>query len=125
MHRSRIGVVLLDVAADQYDEAARFWEEVAGRTAKPEADEPYASLGRLDGVELALQRTGAGTPPRVHLDVETDDVPAEVDRLVGLGAAVTSRFDDYVILADPAGHPFCVVPVQAGSDFDASAHAWE
>ena len=125
MHRSRIGVVLLDVATDQYAEAMKFWEGVAGRAAEPEAGEPYASLGRLPNMALALQRTGAGTPPRVHLDVETDDVPAEVDRLVGFGATVTSRFDDYVILADPAGHPFCVVPVQTGADFDAAARAWE
>jgi hypothetical protein len=113
------------VATDRYDAALQFWEEVAGRIAEPEADEPYESLGRLPSMALALQRTGAGTPPRVHLDVETDDVPAEVDRLVGLGATVTLRFDDYVVLADPAGHPFCVVPVQTGPDFDAAAHSWD
>jgi len=124
MHRSRIGVVLIDVQTEQYDAAETFWAAVTGRTAEPEDDE-YASLGSLDRVSLALQRTGAGTPPRVHLDVETDDVSAEVDRLAGLGATVTSRIDDYVILADPAGHPFCVVPVQSPADFDACASSWE
>ncbi len=126
MHRSRLGVVLVDVEDSRYDAAEKFWEAVTGRTAEPEPDdEPYATLGRLDGVSLALQRTGAGTPPRVHLDVESDDVNAETDRLVALGATVTERHEGHVILADPAGHPFCVVPVQTGAAFDEHARRWD
>ncbi|GAB4078091.1 hypothetical protein GCM10028781_28590 [Nostocoides australiense] len=46
-------------------------------------------LAPLSGGELfQLQRTGAGTPPRIHLDIETDDVPAEVERVLKLGASV-------------------------------------
>ena len=126
MHRSRLGVVLIDVDESQYAAAETFWAAVTGRTAQPEPDdEPYASLGLMDGVSVALQRTGAGTPPRVHLDVESDDVAAETERLVGLGATVTERHDSHVILADPAGYPFCVVPVQTGAAFDQHARSWD
>ena len=85
MHRSRLGVALIDIDTDGYDAAAAFWEAAIGRTAKPEDEEEYASLGRLDRFGLALQRTGAGTPPRVHLDIETDDVEAEIARVVAPG----------------------------------------
>jgi hypothetical protein len=119
-----LAVALIDIDSDSYDAAAAFWQAAIGRTAEPEDEEEYASLGRLDRFGLALQRTGAGTPPRVHLDIETDDVVAEIDRLVGLGAVVTDRRDEYAILADPAGQPFCVVPVQTGADFADHANSW-
>jgi len=126
MHRSRVGVVLVDVEDSRYDAAEKFWEAVTGRRAEPEPDdEPYATLGSLDGISLALQRTGAGTPARVHLDVESDDVNAETERLVGLGATVTERREGHVILADPAGQPFCVVPVQTGAAFEEHARTWD
>ena len=124
MHRSRVGVALIDIDTDHYDATAAFWEAAMGRTAVPEDEEEYASLGRLDQFAIALQRTGAGTPPRVHLDIETDDVDAEIARVVALGATVTTRHDDYAVLADPSGQPFCVVPVQTGADFDAQARDW-
>jgi hypothetical protein len=50
----------------------------------------------------------------VHLDFSTDDVEAEVARLVELGATETGRhsFGDFgwVVLADPDGNAFCVAP---------------
>jgi hypothetical protein len=53
-------------------------------------------------------------PPRIHLDLYTDDQPGEVRRLLALGATEV-HWDrrppdaDYVILADPEGNRFCVV----------------
>jgi catechol 2,3-dioxygenase-like lactoylglutathione lyase family enzyme len=53
----------------------------------------------------------------LHLDLYTSDQPAEVERLVGLGA---SRYPwrygpaaDYVVLEDPDGNLFCVVQLPA------------
>ena len=50
----------------------------------------------------------------MHLDLETDDVEAEVARLEGLGA---TRWDhqaergwDFWVLHDPWGNEFCVLP---------------
>lgn len=124
MHRSRVGVVLVDMPDEVYDEVEAFWSAAVGLPVERE-NETYARVARLDGTWLELQRTGPGTPPRIHLDVETDDVGAETARLVALGATVTERHDDYVVLADPGGHPFCVVPVQTGAAFEAHAHAWD
>ena len=84
-------------------------------------EDPYESLSPLVGGELLeLQRTGAGTPARVHLDLETDDVAAEVARVVGLGATVLEEHEGYTILTDPGGMVFCVVPVQTATTSSAT-----
>lgn len=125
MHRSRIGVVLIDHPEDVHDRSREFWGAALGVTPEVEEDNEYSHLGRLGGsVALEIQRTGAGTPPRVHLDIETDDVPAEVSRVVGLGASVVEERDGYTILRDPGGSLFCVVPVQTGAEFDKYAVNW-
>lgn len=129
MHRSRIAVVLIDQAAETYETAAQFWAAATGssRAAEPPtAESPYESLRPLPGgVDLALQRTGAGSPARVHLDIETDDVDAEIARLLALGARIAERRDGYAILTDPGGLVFCVVPVQsAREDFEVHATTW-
>jgi hypothetical protein len=59
----------------------------------------------------------------VHLDIETDDVPAETERLVALGATVVEERKSYRIMGDPGGLVFCVVPVQT-DDFDEHAVTW-
>lgn len=122
MHRSRIGVLLIDVPQQLYDASQDFWSGASGRAAIPEGD-PYASLGNIGGLNFALQKIGGMTPPRLHLDIETDNVTAEVARLRALGATVAQQLDDYYVMQDPAGLIFCVVGVQT-TDFDKYAVTW-
>lgn len=128
MHRSRVGVVLIDHPVESYDASAAFWAGARGSERDPVGppeDNPYESLTPLPGgLLLELQRTGGGTPARVHLDIETDDVPAEVARVVALGATVTEQHESYAVLTDPGGLVFCVVPEQTGADFEAHATTW-
>ena len=126
MHRSRISVVLIDHPEETYDPAAAFWAAARGGRRTTNEDPAFESLERLPGnVALELQRTGHGTPPRVHLDFETDDVEAEVARLEALGATVQSRHDTWAVLTDPGGLVFCVVPVWTDrADFDRHATTW-
>jgi hypothetical protein len=124
VHRSRIGVVLVDHPAESHDAAVTFWSGARGG-GDPHTEEPYTTLPALPGgVELALQRLGGGDAARIHLDIETDDVTAEVSRLVGLGASVRERREEHAVLADPGGVVFCVVPVQTGEHFTAHATTW-
>ena len=51
-------------------------------------------------------------PSRVHLDIESEDIPAEVKRLEKLGAKVVSRVETWVVMEAPTGHRFCVVQGQ-------------
>ena len=127
MHRSRIGLVLIDHPEEDWERALAFWAGVQGVTPAGENEgmPEYRSLGSIGSVALESQRTGSGTPPRVHLDIEADDVPAEVARVVGLGATVLEDRDGYTILQDPGGLVFCVVPVQTGEVFEREALSWD
>ena len=125
MHRSRIGVILVD-HSEGYDAAETFWARATGGTPQVEDPPEYTSLGTVGTLDLVMQRTGGGTPARVHLDIETDDVPAEVTRLVSLGATVVEeRPEGFTVLEDPAGLVLCVISVQTGDRFDAEAVIWD
>ena len=49
-------------------------------------------------------------PLLIHMDVMVDDVDAAAVRVVDLGARVLRQDDACCVLADPAGHPFCLIP---------------
>ncbi len=125
MHRSRIGPILIDHPPSSFDVALSFWAGVQGVEPVPEEDSPeYSSLGQVGSAKLFGQRLGEGEP-RVHLDIETDDVPAEIARVVALGATVVHEGKSYAVLQDPGGLVFCVVPVQTGEAFERDANTWE
>jgi predicted enzyme related to lactoylglutathione lyase len=127
MHHSRLSTILIDCAESDYDAGVTFWSAALGREAIPEPDDPrYASLrGRLGGEGgpyVTLQRVAA-EERAIHLDIETDDVEAEVARLEKLGARVKRRLPEHVVLTAPSGHAFCVVPKLRG-DFPGDAARW-
>jgi hypothetical protein len=111
MHRILLHEVVIDVPADRFAATQEFW--AAALSAEPRVIEQYPEFtGLIHAAALStigLQRLESGAP-RVHLDIETDDLAAEVDRLVRLGAHEVARPHDWVILQDPAGLPFCVLP---------------
>lgn len=127
VHRSRIGLVLVDHPEEDWEAGLAFWAGVQGVTPVSEDSSmpEYRSLGHVGSLALESQRTGAGTTARVHLDIETDDVAAEVARVVGLGARVEEERDGYTVLRDPGGLVFCVVPVQTGEQFEREALSWD
>lgn len=121
MHRSRIGIVLIDHDSRHHDDSLAFWAGVQG--VRPTPDGPYAGVGELGSLNLEVQRLDDG-PSRVHLDIETDDIRAEVRRLEGLGASIVDDRDSHVIMADPGGVVFCVVGIQTGDRFYEDALEW-
>ena len=125
-HRSRLTAVLVDVPAAERDTALRFWAAAFGREAEEVPDNPeYRYLGQVTpGVEFMVQGTGDASS-RVHFDIESDDVDAEVARLTALGASEVERIKSWAILRDPVGTTFCVVRVQVPEMFDQHATTWE
>lgn len=125
-HRSRLAILLLDLPPEHHDAGLGFWSAATGHPVQRTESAPqWASLGSFaDGFHLEVQRTGEGTPPRWHVDVETDDVEAEVARLEALGATRTADMGSFWQLTDPAGLVFCVVGVQTGEEFERFATAW-
>ena len=125
MHRSRLATIVIDCADDEFERGRTFWGDALGRAVIPR-DERYAALkGRIGGeggVFIGFQRVPREQPV-LHLDIETDDVEAEVARLEKLGARVKSRIRRHVVMEAPSGHAFCVVPVRRG-DFATGATEW-
>jgi hypothetical protein len=113
VHRSTIGALSIDVPAARVEAASAFWRAALGRTSRTGTVHPEFQVleGPAVRAGLLLQDVGA-TPPRVHLDLHTDDLEAEVARLVALGAREVRRYGGWVVLEDPAGMAFCVCPVE-------------
>jgi predicted enzyme related to lactoylglutathione lyase len=125
-HRSRMTAVLVDVPGADHDKACAFWSAALGKEGKVYEKFPdYLIFGEVTpGIDFMVQSTGDATP-RVHFDIETDDVEAEVARLKKLGAAEVGRHHSWVVMRDPAGTVFCVVTIQVKEMFEAHATSWD
>src|SRR6516164_10725004 len=95
MHHSRLCAVLIDCKTSDVDEAARFWSEALGRSVDKDHQGSRGNYRMLETPpdEPIVQIQRVDHDSRVHLDIETDDIPAEVARLEELGAKVVSRPD--------------------------------
>ena len=109
-HRSRVCAVLFDTRSSCYEATARFWSGALGRDLEFDPNERYTLLsGELDYFIQSVESAEEG----VHIDFETDNVEAEVNRLEALGARKKYEIKDWWVMEDPGGHAFCVVPVQS------------
>jgi len=125
VHRSRLFAIIIDAPADQAPESAAFWSAALRAPAEPVPGEEQFT--RLTGAipDLAAVVQAVDDSARYHLDIETDDVDAEVARLSALGAAEVARWLDCHVLRAPGGHLVCVIPVHSDPDFFAAhANAW-
>lgn len=126
MHRSRINGILIDCNTGDIDDAARFWSQALGRAIDPQHPGSRGNYRMLktppDEISIQIQRVDHES--RVHIDIETDDIPAEVARLEKLGATVDERKERWVIMCAPTAQRFCVVRVQRDG-FAKTANSWE
>ncbi len=125
MHKSRLGGFIIDCNTGDLDAAAAFWSAALGmperRLTGPE-NEHYVGLDDpLGRLHVEVQRVEH--PSRVHLDIETDDVEAEVRRLEALGAKRVRQVHSWWVLEAPTGQRFCVVRAEADS-FTREARSW-
>ena len=99
------------------DKLAEFWSAAIGYTILGSAGS-YVLLVDADSLQpkLLLQRVDEpkSGKNRMHFDIETPTVDAEVARLEGLGArrivddAVEEHGNRWVVMVDPEGNEFCV-----------------
>ncbi|MBD1547689.1 VOC family protein [Roseibium aggregatum] len=124
MHKSRLAVAVIDCQGGDLGEHATFWASALGRVAEDRPKDPkYRDLiGPDSEMRLLVQSVDHG--PRVHLDIETDDISAEVARLTRLGAREVGKCKTWVVMEAPSGHRFCVVGPQR-PDFEKNANVWE
>ena len=108
MHHSRLCALLIDCNTLNVDEAAQFWAEVLGRGVDPKHPGTRGNYRMLetppDEPIVEIQRVEHES--RVHLDIEADDIAAEVARLTKLGAKVVDRLERWVVMEAPTGQRF-------------------
>ncbi len=120
MHRSRLCHFVIDVS--DLDHGVSFWSEALNAVEEPlpkTSTHVYRHLRLPDSeIRILLQKTNdkKASKERMHLDLETDDVQAEVKRLEALGA---TRWDhqqergfDFWVLRDPWNNEFCVLQTE-------------
>jgi predicted enzyme related to lactoylglutathione lyase len=126
MHKSKLVAAVIDCQVDDLTEAARFWSAALGREVKQSetGDNPkYATLG--DGTEdLIILLQKVPHPSRVHLDIESDDIEGEVQRLEVLGAKRIEKVKTWWVMEAPTGHRFCVVRPQRDGNMPDDANEW-
>ena len=115
-----VGSIVLRV--EDLRRQTEFWSAALDYLPREENDDDFVLMRPKDGngpnLSLDLHRSELTVPPRIHLDLYTDDQAGEVKRLLALGATEV-HWDkrppdaDYVILADPEGNRFCVVDITA------------
>lgn len=125
MHKSRLAGFIIDCQTQDLDASARFWGAALGMKSEAAAAAGEVRYRRLSTApdELHVEVQQVEHPSRVHLDIEADDIEAEVRRLEALGARRVGPVGTWVVMEAPTGHRFCVVHVQR-SDFDANANTW-
>ena len=126
MHHSRLCALLIDCRVEDIDAAAQFWSAALGRDVDPDHPGSRGNYRMLatppDEPIVQLQRVQHES--RVHIDIETDNIPAEVARLEKLGATVDTRMERWIVMRAPTGQRFCVVRVQRPG-FPKNANRWD
>lgn len=114
MHKSGLAGFIIDCKTDDLDAAAQFWSQALHLPVSEAGLDPNPNYRHLatgpGGMNIEVQKVDH--PSRVHLDIESDDIPAEVKRLEELGARVVSHVETWVVMEAPTGHRFCVVQGQ-------------
>jgi predicted enzyme related to lactoylglutathione lyase len=126
MHKSRLAGFIIDCQTENLDQAATFWSAALGLKAEVDPGSDDSKYRRLEtqpeDMVIEVQKVGHGS--RVHLDIETDNIEAEVKRLENLGARRIDNINSWVVMEAPSGQRFCVVNPQR-ANFDQAANTWE
>lgn len=126
MHKSRLAGFIIDCNTEDLEQAAQFWSAALGYTLRPLAEEASPQYREMltgpDGPHIEVQQVEHES--RVHLDIESDDIEAEVQRLEALGARRLHQGPRWWVMEAPTGQRFCVVRPQR-SGFAELANTWK
>lgn len=124
MHKSRFAGFIIDCRTDDLEAAAAFWGDALGMKIRALPGEEGKYIELVDPDErLHIEVQSVSHPSRVHLDIESDDVDAEVRRLEALGAKRVEKINTWWVLEAPTGQRFCVVRAKAPA-FGEHAKEW-
>ena len=125
MHRSRLSSIIIDCRVEDLRAAAEFWSKAIGRRiANVDADgeDRYAEIETAEDEPIVVIQK-VQHESRVHLDIETDDIEAEVKRLEALGAKRVEFIKRWWVMEAPTGQRFCVLGKQR-KEFGPHLNEW-
>ncbi|MES1196279.1 MAG: VOC family protein [Steroidobacter sp.] len=125
MHKSRLAGFIIDCQTSDVETAAKFWSEALGMQMDYDPvvhGINYVPLTEPTGL-MHIEVQSVEHPSRVHLDIESDDVEAEVARLEKLGAKRVKQVRTWWVMEAPTGQRFCVVRAQS-PHFQQHANNW-
>ena len=111
MHKSCLGAIVIDCHTEDLGAASAFWSAALGYPARATDDPRYTDLTVPEG-QPAIVIQQVNHQSLVHLDIETDDIDAEVTRLEALGAKRVAQVKTWWVMEAPTGQRFCVVRPQ-------------
>ena len=126
MHKSRLVGFVIDCQTEDLAAAAEFWSKALGMpTRQAPGDDKYIKLDSgPEGMNIEVQRVDH--PSRVHLDIETDDMEAEAQRLEKLGAKRVAQIRTWLVMEAPSGQRFCLVrPQRPSGQLPPDSNTWE
>jgi hypothetical protein len=100
--------IFLDTPADRFEDAVEFWAAVTGWTPSERRGEEgqFLTLVPAAGSSYVKMQAVDG-PARVHLDLDSADRPATVERARSLGATTAWTYHDVEVMRSPGGFVFC------------------
>ncbi|WP_257457880.1 VOC family protein [Archangium lipolyticum] len=124
MHRSRLAAFVIDCKTEDIDAATTFWSKALGKPVAPPSPDSgnYRELS-VSAEEPMILLQKVDHPSRIHLDIEADDIEAEVKRLEALGAKRVEFIKRWWVMEAPTGQRFCVVRPQRGP-LESHANTW-
>ncbi|MBV8973654.1 MAG: hypothetical protein JOY74_00920 [Sinobacteraceae bacterium] len=125
MHKSRLAGFIIDCRTTELETAAAFWSAALNLPIRAGANqEPLYRILQTPPDQVHLEVQQVSHESRVHLDIESDDIEAEVRRLERLGARRIGSVKSWYVMEAPTGQRFCVVRPQR-PDFDSKANRWD
>jgi catechol 2,3-dioxygenase-like lactoylglutathione lyase family enzyme len=123
MHQSRLAGFILDCRTEDLERAATFWSAALGMRDLGAEGSVYR---RLDARarDLVVEVQAVAHPSRVHVDIEADDVEAEIRRLEALGARRVEQRKTWQVMEAPTGQRFCVVRAKKSLEGAPGATIW-
>lgn len=122
MHRSRLAGFIIDCQNADLPQATSFWSAALGMPPAAEQDN-YIALD-ASARDLSIEVQSVEHPSRLHLDIESDDIEAEVQRLEKLGAKRVAAVQTWVVMEAPTGQRFCVIRAKRNLDGAPGAQLW-
>lgn len=125
MHKSKLAGFIIDCKTSSLQDAAKFWGEALGMKTEELPDEEGIRYVKLidKNTNLHIEVQSVEHQSRVHLDIETDDINAEVKRLEKLGATIVNHVNSWCVMQAPTGQKFCVVR-KGSAQFESRANEW-